>query len=148
MPKDNNKVKSKNKKSIGARNKERGNNYERKIVKELQELGFSEVITSRKESKSADDGKIDIIDKANKLPCFIQLKRTISTPSYFTIRKESIAPKDKFCIIWNKQKKVGDRFMSDGEVVMLPKELFYELIQPYSEDIKNKNNESRSSSNI
>lgn len=148
MPKDNNKVKSKNKKSIGARNKERGNNYERKIVKELQELGFSEVITSRKESKSTDDGKIDIIDKANKLPCFIQLKRTISTPSYFTIRRESIAPKDKFCIIWNKQKKVGDRFMSDGEVVMLPKELFYELIRPYSEDIKNKNNESRSSSNI
>lgn len=87
------------KKSIGARNKRRGNDYERKIVNELKDLGFKDVITSRKESKSTDDGKIDIVDKSNKLPCQIQIKRTINTPQYFTIRDESIADKDKFCII-------------------------------------------------
>lgn len=119
------------KKSIGARNRQRGNNYERRIVKELHELGFTEVTTSRNESKAIDNGKVDIIDKANKLPCSIQIKKCIQTPQYFTIRKESIAPKDKFCIIWNKQKKVNDRFMSEGEAVIIPKELFYELIKPY-----------------
>ena len=87
----------KKKKSIGARNKRRGNDYERKIVNELKDLGFKDVVTSRKESKSTDDGKIDIVDKSNKLPCEIQIKRTI--PQYFAIRDESIAPKDKFCII-------------------------------------------------
>lgn len=122
----------KKKKSIGARNKQRGNDYERKIAKELRDLGFTDVITSRRESKSTDDGKIDLIDKSNKLPCKIQLKRTMNTPQYFAIREQSIADNKEFCIIWNKQKKVNDRFMSEGEVVMLSKELFYDLIKPYA----------------
>lgn len=124
--------KPKKKKSIGARNKQRGSDYERKIAKELRDLGFTDVITSRRESKSTDDGKIDLIDKSNKLPCKIQLKRTMNTPQYFAIREQSIADNKEFCIIWNKQKKVNDRFMSEGEVVMLSKELFYDLIKPYA----------------
>lgn len=119
------------KKSIGARNRRRGNDYERKIAKELRDLGFSGVVTSRSESKNMDNNKVDLIDTENKLPCYIQLKKTTSTPQYFSIQKETTVPKDKFVILWNKQKNINDRFMSEGEVFIVPKELFYELIKPY-----------------
>ena len=84
--------------SIGARNKQRGNEYERRICKELNELGF-ECVTSRMESKSTDNNKVDIIDKSNCLPCQIQIKRTSATPSYFAIRKETTVSNEEFVII-------------------------------------------------
>lgn len=83
----------------GKYNRTRGHNAERKVVKELKELGFSGVTTSRQESKSADDNKIDIIDKNNQLPCFIQIKHTINVPQYFTIREQTTVPNEDFCII-------------------------------------------------
>lgn len=118
--------------SLGKRNKQRGNEYERRIAKELTEIGF-DVVTSRSESKSADANKVDVIDRSNKLPCQIQIKRTSSTPSYFKIRQESTVPNEDFALIWNKQKNVNGRFMSDGECVIIDKELFYKLIKPYAE---------------
>lgn len=89
---------NKKKVSIGKRNKQRGNEYERRIAKELTEIGF-DVVTSRSESKSADANKVDLIDRSDKLPCKIQLKRSISTPSYFKIREESTVPNEEFCLI-------------------------------------------------
>lgn len=123
---------NKKKVSLGKRNKQRGNEYERRIAKELTEIGF-DVVTSRSESKSADANKVDVIDRSNKLPCQIQIKRTSSTPSYFKIRQESTVPNEDFALIWNKQKNVNGRFMSDGECVIIDKELFYKLIKPYAE---------------
>ena len=124
---------NKKKVSLGKRNKQRGNEYERRIAKELTEIGF-DVVTSRSESKSADANKVDVIDRSNKLPCQIQIKRTSSTPSYFKIRQESTVPNEDFALIWNKQKNVNGRFMSDGECVIIDKELFYKLIKPYAEN--------------
>ena len=40
----------------------KGNTYERKIAKELQELGYTGVVTSRSESKKMDDNIFDMID--------------------------------------------------------------------------------------
>ena len=45
------------------------------------------------------NNKVDIIDKEGKLPCSIQIKHTIATPQYFTIREESTVPNEEFCII-------------------------------------------------
>ena len=45
--------------TINARNK--GNAYERKIVNELKELGYKNAVTSRSESKRADDAGVDIL---------------------------------------------------------------------------------------
>ena len=87
------------KKRTGAYNKRRGNQYETRIAKELRDLGFNGVVTSRSESKRTDDNKIDLIDTENKLPCFIQLKRTINTPQYFKIREESTVDYSKFVLI-------------------------------------------------
>lgn len=120
------------KKKQGARNKAKGSEYERKIAKELRDLGFTGVVTSRSESKAMDNNKIDLIDKDNKLPCFIQLKRTQTTPQYFKIREESTVDPEKFVLIWNRQEKANVNFVSVGEVCMIPKSLFYELIKSYA----------------
>ena len=56
-------------------------------------------MTSRKESKSTDDNKVDIIDRSKKLPVFIQAKKTQTIPQYFKIRSESTVDPSKFVIM-------------------------------------------------
>ena len=91
-------VLNKKRASLGKRNRQRGNEYERRIVKELNDLGFN-TVTSRSESKRADDNKVDIIDLNHKLPVALQLKRVTSTPSYFKIREESTIPNKQFAVL-------------------------------------------------
>lgn len=122
------------KKHSASYSKNKGNRYEQQIAKELRELGFPGCKTSRKESKSADDNKVDIIDTENKLPCSIQLKKTQSTPSYFNIRSQSTVDPETFCIIWNKQEKKETNICSVGECVMIDKQFFYKLIKAYVKD--------------
>jgi Holliday junction resolvase len=76
----------------------KGHKFEQKIAKELRELGFN-VVTSRSESKSMDDNKVDLVDKDNKLPCAIQLKATQAIPSYFAIRNQSTVLNEDFVIL-------------------------------------------------
>lgn len=121
---------------LGARNKARGNEYECRIAKELRELGFTGVVTSRSESKRTDDNKIDLIDTEHQLPFNIQLKRTQTTPQYFKIREESTVDPESFVLIWNKQEKANINFLSIGEVVMMDKKAFYKLIKQFTESGK------------
>ena len=122
-------------KKIGKQNKQRGSNFERQIAKELRELGFSGCVTSRSESKSVDDNKVDIIDKNKELPfdMQIQTKKTSSTPSYFGIREQSTVDDETFVIIWSKTERRGEKMMTVGDCVMLPKSLFYKLIKNYAD---------------
>lgn len=113
------------------RSRARGVAYEQQIAKELRELGFEGVVTSRAESKTMDDNKIDLIDKNNQLFFYPQLKRTGKCPNYFSI-EESCPLKDKpFVVFWNYQKPTEKTFRSGGEIVMLSKAFFYELIKKY-----------------
>lgn len=125
--------KQKNTSEVKGRNtknsKARGNSYERKIVNELKELGF-DVCTSRAESKNMDDNKIDILDRNNQLP-YIQLKLTQATPNYFKIESECPLKDKPFVIIWSKTIPTEKTFRSVGEIAMMPKSFFYELIKSY-----------------
>jgi len=121
------------KKRNGSYSKNKGNRYEQKIARELREIGFTGVKTSRTESKEADNNKIDIVDTNKQLPVNIQLKKTQSIPSYFKIREESTVDPKTFCIIWAKQEKKEKNICTVGEVVMLDKEFFYELLKTYNE---------------
>ena len=78
-----------------------------------------------------DDQKIDIVDLNNQLPCDIQAKKTQNIPNYFKIREESGADPSKFCILWAKQEPREKNIITVGEVAIIPKEFFYELIKPY-----------------
>lgn len=102
---------------------------------ELKDLGYSGCVTSRSESKSMDDKKIDIIDTENKLPCYIQAKATMNTPDYFGIEKNCPLKDRPFVIFWKKIKATTSTFRSEGEVVILPKEFFYKLIQNYDKQL-------------
>lgn len=116
-------------KHTGKYNRTRGNNFETKIARELRELGYTGVVTSRSESKNMDNNKIDIIDTDNKLPCYLQLKKTIAYPSYFKIYEQCSLKDKPFCIIWAAQEKKEKNICTKGELVILPKEYFYELIK-------------------
>lgn len=80
-------------------NRRRGNSYEVKIAKELRELGFPGIVTSRSESKATDDKKIDFVDTENKFPIYLQAKRTIQTPNYLKISSECPLKDKPFVII-------------------------------------------------
>lgn len=113
-----------------SRNK--GNRYESQIAKELRELGYPGVKTSRSESKAMDDNKVDIIDTEKKLPVNIQIKKTQSIPSYFKIRSESTVDPKTFAIMWNKQERKEKNICSVGECVIISKEFFYEMLKMYN----------------
>ena len=113
------------------RNRDKGNGYERQIAKELRELGFEGIKTSRSESKSTDDDKIDFVDTKGQFPVYLQAKKTVNIPNYFKIRSECSKNPEDFCIIWNKQEKKNKNFSSVGELVMISKQLFYKLIKLY-----------------
>lgn len=123
----------------GSYSKNKGNRYEQKIARELREIGYTGVKTSRTQNKEADNNKVDIVDTENKLPVNIQIKKTQSIPSYFKIREESTVDPKTFCIIWAKQEKKEKNICTIGEVAIVSKEFFYELLQVYNE---------RNSSNI
>lgn len=120
-------------KRTGAYNRRRGNSYELKIVKELKELGYDGVVTSRSESKRADNDKIDIVDTNNELPVSLQIKKTMATPNYFKIRNESSVSNDTFVIIWAKQEAREKNMCTVGEMVMMDKRMFYELLKKYKD---------------
>ena len=121
------------KKRSNSYSKNKGNRYEQQIARELREIGFTGVKTSRTESKEADNNKIDIIDTEHKLPVNIQLKKTQSIPSYFKIRSESTVDPETFCIIWSKQEKKAKNICTIGEAVIMDKQLFYEFLKIYNE---------------
>ena len=116
------------------RNKKRGNAYEVLISNELKELGFPNK-TSRAESKSLDDQKIDLVDMTGNMPFYSQIKNTIKTPDYFGIVKECPLKDKPFVIFWKKTKPTESTFRSEGEIVMIPKAFFYDLIKHYKNDL-------------
>lgn len=127
------------KKRSGAYSRQKGNAYELKIIKELTALGYDDLRSSRSESRSLDNDKIDIaqLDTAkNELPFYVQCKATQTTPSISKII-EACPRKDKpLVIFWNKQIKKAVNICSDGEFIMLTKEYFYELVGIKEEEEK------------
>lgn len=137
MPKKKNVTEQPEQKSGRKRSKSysrnKGARYEQQIAKELRELGYPNVKTSRNESKTTDDNKIDIIDPDNRLPINIQLKKTQNIPAYFKIRSESDSDPEKFCIIWARQEKKATNICTVGECAIISKQMLYKLLKCYEE---------------
>lgn len=114
----------------GKRSRQRGHSYERKLVNELKEItGNDNIKTSRMESKSLDDNKIDIYDGDNVLNFYVQAKSTQATPQIKKINAE-VGLKDKpLAIFWNAQEPRESNQVSVGEYVIIPKSFFYDLIK-------------------
>ena len=117
------------KKRTGAYSRNKGNSYELKIIKELTNLGYEGLKSSRSESKALDNDKIDIAETKDHLPCYIQCKCTKNTPNITEIT-EACPRKDRpLVIVWNKQINKEVNMASAGQYVMMTKEFFYDLIK-------------------
>lgn len=105
------------------KSKQKGSGFEYKIIKELTELGFEGLQTSRGESKNLDNKKIDVYDSNNVLDFYIQCKHTANTPSIVKINEE-VGLKDKpLAIFWKPATEINKEF------VIIPKDYFYKLIK-------------------
>lgn len=107
-------------------NRANGNAYERQLAKEMRELGFVDCVTSRSESKRRDDAGVDLCYTG---PLNIQAKAWASAPGYHSVLKGMPEEAGQINVIFHKRPKrkgVGDNF---GEVVVLSKEDFYEIVE-------------------
>lgn len=102
-----------------------GHNYERKIVKELKEIGFITASTTRATSKIMDDAKIDI----NGIPYNIQCKSVRTGLNVFSVLNDmeecipKMVPERDIYVNVVFHKKESE------EVIALRKEDFYLLIR-------------------
>ena len=102
-----------------------GHNYERKIAKELRDLGFSRASTSRATSRIMDDAKIDI----NGVTYNIQCKAVKTGLNVFLVLDEMdktipiLVPEreDYINIVFHKKER--------NEVVVLRKEDWYLIVK-------------------
>jgi Holliday junction resolvase len=107
-----------------------GHNYERKIVKELRDLGFTKATTSRASSRIMDDAKIDI----NGVTYNIQCKAVRTGLNVFTVLDEmetaipKLVPEREIYVNLVFHKKEGD------EVVVLRKEDWYLIVKKLIEN--------------
>jgi len=99
---------------MNARNK--GHNYERKIRKELREMGWRACETSRYANRALDDQKVDL---ANTDPYQIQCKAVERGINYHDLLGEMPKNAKINCVFHKKNRK---------EVVVLSKQDFYNLI--------------------
>lgn len=112
------------------RNRSAGHNYERKIAKELKELGFEGIVTSRAESRNMDNSGVDIFDPTNSFKFFIQNKVYKSYPKLYELIFDKKVNKDKPMLVFHKKvEKKGDRFYTQGEFVSMSKETFYNILK-------------------
>jgi hypothetical protein len=107
-----------------------GHNYERKIVKELRDLGFTKATTTRASSRVMDDAKIDI----NGVTYNIQCKAVRTGLNVFTVLDEmetaipKLVPEREIYVNLVFHKKEGD------EVVVLRKEDWYLILKKLLEN--------------
>lgn len=112
-----------------SQSKRKGNNYELKIIRELTDMGFEGLKSSRSESKNLDNAKIDIADTLDVLPFYVQCKRTRNTPGIEAI-SDACPYKDKpLAIFWNKESDNPH----NNEYVMISKEGFYSILKSFYE---------------
>ena len=111
------------------RNRTAGIKAELEIARELRDLGFDKVVSTRSESKRLDDLGVDLVQLPHPevpLPCYIQVKKTLDTPKEALTDVELEKP---LVVIHQKVNKRGTRFFTEGQYVIMQKEFFYKLLK-------------------
>lgn len=118
----------------GKRNRAAGQGWERKLAETFRVLGYKHVVTSRSESKSRDDKKVDLMNKDERVNgqfvLNVQAKNAVGHLKYGKILSEMPEEKGVInCIIHKQTKKTNNRFIQTGEYVMLSLSDFLLLFQ-------------------
>lgn len=117
----------------GAKSRRIGHSYELKIIRELNDIyNTKSLVSTRSESKLLDNLGVDISDRENILPMFVQCKNTQSIPSTSLISEAKITSKP-LVVFWNKRIRKNENCVSGGEFVFLSKEFFYTLLKKTNE---------------
>jgi Holliday junction resolvase len=109
--------------AIAKRNRRKGHGYERKIVQEFKEMGWTEAVTSRLESKRADDNGIDLCYTD---PFAIQCKNSKAV-NYIKVLDHMVV-KDKLKVVFHKKDRT--------ELVVMTKADFYKILTSYNHGTK------------
>lgn len=112
---------------MAKKNKHKGSGFEYEIIKTLTALGYKGLKTSRGESKTLDNNKIDIADLNNSLSCYIQAKATSNTPNIEEITKACPLKDKPLVVYWNKQNSEE----KNHRYVLVPMEYFNKLLANY-----------------
>jgi phosphoketolase len=118
----------------GTRNRREGHKLERDIAKYFRDIGFPHVVTTRSESRSRDDQKIDLINKDEavngRLPYNVQLKNTTVRPAYPALLAEMPKVDGVINIVIHKQtQRNGDRFLPIGKYTILYLDDFMNMVK-------------------
>ena len=117
-------------------NRNRGNDYERQIVKLFRKSGYEKAVTSRAESRNRDALKVDL---CNTGIFNIQCKNYNTLINYPEIL-ESMPEEGQINVIVNKktEKSKAGRFVKKGEYALLNLEDFMYLVRMHKEFVENK----------
>lgn len=107
------------------KSKSKGSKYELDVIKELTDIGYKGLVSSRSQSKNLDNAKVDIAETEDKLPCYCQCKATANTPNIEDI-SEACPLKDRPLVVFWKKQREGS---ISKEYVLMPKDFFYELLK-------------------
>lgn len=122
------------KKTNGKRNRTAGHSFECSTVGALKAIGFEHACTSRSESRSRDDQKIDIINKDERkngrLPYNIQCKNVVGTLKYAKVLSEMPDHGPEInVVLHNQTKRSVSNFITVGQYAFLKMEDFFQLVQ-------------------
>jgi hypothetical protein len=117
----------------GKRNRAAGHGWERKLVDMFKKVGFEHVVTTRSESKSRDDDKIDLMNKNERkngqFVFNVQAKNVANTLKYAELLREMPNEKGIINVVAHKQtKRVGTRFVPQGTFMIMSLDHFFTLI--------------------
>ena len=120
----------------GKRNRTVGHNYERTIAKRFrEELGWKHVVTSRSESKTRDDQKVDLMNHDEytngRMPYDVQCKNTTVNVNYHKLMTEMPEIEETMpVILHNKTNKseTSSQFMKVGEYAIMKADHWFSLV--------------------
>lgn len=125
-------------KTNGKRNRGAGNGWERRLAEIFRQIGFPHVVTTRSESRSRDNQKIDLINKDEarngRLPYDVQAKNVVSHLKYGKVMAEMPVDSPSMPVIIHRQtEKSNDRFVVKNDFAILYLDDFFTLIQQRDE---------------
>lgn len=125
-------------KTNGKRNRSAGNGWERELAELFRSLGFTDVVTSRAESRARDAQKVDLMNKDERnngrLPYNVQAKNTTNHLKYGKVLSEMPNTPNVVNVILHKQtEKTGNRFICKDKFAILKMEDFITIVKKLKE---------------
>lgn len=109
------------------RNRTAGHNWEREVVNDLKKIGYKEAVSSRYESKKADDAGIDIVGTG---PFNFQCKNETKRPDYHKLITEMPAGINIVLHKYTKKTEKG-KFVGQGKYAVMDYETFIMFLETF-----------------